>query len=73
MLYSFGDYTLDAKPYELRQAGRLVPIEPRILDVLTYLVQHAGRTVTMEELKEQLYPNQFGTGDRLTKAVATAS
>jgi hypothetical protein len=39
MLYSFGDYTLDAEHYELRQAGRLVPVEPRVLDVLTYLVQ----------------------------------
>jgi DNA-binding winged helix-turn-helix (wHTH) protein len=72
MLYSFGDYTLDAEHYELRQAGRLMSIEPRIFDVLAYLVRHAGRTVTTEELKEQLYPNQFGTDDRLTNAVAQA-
>jgi DNA-binding winged helix-turn-helix (wHTH) protein len=72
MLYSFGDYTLDAEHYELRQVGRLVAVEPRILNVLTYLVQHAGRTVTTEELKEQLYPHQFGTDDRLTNAVAQA-
>ena len=72
MLYSFDDYTLDADHYELRQAGRLVPIEPRVLDVLSYLVQHPGRTVTTEELKEQLYPHQVGTDDRLTNAVAQA-
>ena len=70
MLYSFGDYTLDAEHYELRQAGRLVTVEPRILNVLAYLVLHAGHTVTTEELKEQLYPNQFGTDARLTNAVA---
>jgi DNA-binding winged helix-turn-helix (wHTH) protein len=72
MLYSFDDYTLDAEHYELRQAGRLLPIEPRVLDVLAYLVQHPGRTVTTEELKEHLYPHQVGTDDRLTNAVAQA-
>jgi DNA-binding winged helix-turn-helix (wHTH) protein/class 3 adenylate cyclase len=72
MLYSFDDYTLDAEHYELRQAGRLVPVEPRVLDVLAYLVQHPGRTVTTEELKEHLYPHQVGTDDRLTNAVAQA-
>jgi hypothetical protein len=46
MLYSFDDYTLDAGHYEPRQAGRLVPLEPRVLDVLACLVQHPGRTVT---------------------------
>jgi class 3 adenylate cyclase/DNA-binding winged helix-turn-helix (wHTH) protein len=72
MLYGFGDYTLDAQHYELRWAGKLVPVEPRVLDLLAYLVQHPGRTVTTEELKEQLYPHQVGTDDRLTNAVAQA-
>jgi class 3 adenylate cyclase/DNA-binding winged helix-turn-helix (wHTH) protein/predicted ATPase len=72
MLYSFGDYTLDAEHYELRQAGRLVPVEPRVLDVLAYLVQHPDRTVTTEELLAHLYPKQFAPVDRLTNAVAQA-
>ena len=42
MLYSFDDYTLDAEHYELRQAGRLVRLEPQVFNVLAYLVQHAG-------------------------------
>src|SRR5262249_34536736 len=57
---------------ELRQAGRLIQLEPRVFDLLAYLVQHPGRTVTPEELLEQLYPNQFAPVDRLTNAVAQA-
>ena len=56
MLYSFDDYTLDAEHYELRQAGRLVRLEPQVFNVLAYLVQHPGRTVTKEELEEQYGP-----------------
>ena len=61
-----------SRHYELRQAGRLVQLEPRVFDLLAYLVQHPGRTVTTEELLEQLYPNQFAPVDRLTNAVAQA-
>jgi class 3 adenylate cyclase/predicted ATPase/DNA-binding winged helix-turn-helix (wHTH) protein len=72
MLYVFGDYSLDPTHYELRQAGRLVPIEPRVFEVLAYLVQHAGQTVTTEELLAQLYPQQFAPVERLTNAVTHA-
>src|SRR5207249_9298754 len=73
MLYTFGTYTLDLANYELRQAGRLVQLETRIFNLLAYLVQHPGRTVTTEELLEQLYPNQSVVPDnRLTNAVAQA-
>jgi DNA-binding winged helix-turn-helix (wHTH) protein len=54
MLYSFDDDTLAAEHYELRQAGRLVRLAPRVFNLLAYLVQHRGRVVTNEELKEQL-------------------
>jgi class 3 adenylate cyclase/predicted ATPase len=72
MPYVFGDYILDPEHYELRQAGTPVPLEPRVFDLLTYLVQHPGRTVTIEELLEQLYPNQFAPVERLTNCVAQA-
>ena len=72
MLYAFDTYTLDLAQYELRQAGRLISLEPRVFDLLAYLVRHPGRIVTTEELLEQLYPNQFAPVDRLTNAVAQA-
>ena len=71
MLYTFGDhYTLDPAGYELRQHGRLVRLEPRVFDVLAYLVQHPDRTVTKEELVAQLWPEPFVADDALTKCVA---
>ena len=71
MLYSFDDYTLDAEHYELRQAGRLVRLEPQVFNVLAYLVQHPGRTVTKEELEEHVWPDSQSVGrSSLAKAVA---
>src|SRR5438132_8112122 len=73
MLYTFGDhYTLDSVCYELRQHGRLVRLEPRVFDLLAYLVQSPDRTVPKEELVEQLWPQQFVADDSLTTCVAQA-
>ena len=67
MLYTFGDhYTLDPAGYELRQHGRLVRLEPRVFDVVAYLVQHPDRIVPKEELLEQLWPQQFVADNSLT-------
>ena len=73
MLYTFGDhYTLDPVCYELRQHERLVRLEPRVFDLLAYLVQAPDRTVTKEELVEHLWPQQFVADDSLTNCVAQA-
>jgi DNA-binding winged helix-turn-helix (wHTH) protein len=72
MLYAFGDYTLDAVHYELRRAEGLVPVAPRAFDLLAYLVQHAGQTVSKEELFAQLWAAQFVTDSALTYCVTEA-
>ena len=73
MRYVFGDYTLDAAHYELHRAGTLVRLEPRVFNLLAYLVQHPGRTVTKEELREQLWPDRpYMSDDPLANCVAQA-
>jgi class 3 adenylate cyclase/DNA-binding winged helix-turn-helix (wHTH) protein/tetratricopeptide (TPR) repeat protein len=73
MRYVFGDYALDAEHYELHRAGTLVRLEPRVFNLLAYLVQHPGRTVTKAELRAQLWPDQpFMSDDPLANCVAQA-
>jgi DNA-binding winged helix-turn-helix (wHTH) protein len=54
MDYQFGDYTLDTERYELRRAGIVVKLRPKVLDVLAYLIAHRERLVSKQELLEQL-------------------
>jgi DNA-binding winged helix-turn-helix (wHTH) protein/class 3 adenylate cyclase len=56
MIYSFGDYKLDTTLYELRVAGQPSKLEPRVFNVLAYLVQHRTHVVTREELLDHLWP-----------------
>ena len=59
MDYQFGDYTLDTERYELRRAGIVVKLRPKVLEVLAYLITHRERLVSKQELLEQLWPQQF--------------
>jgi DNA-binding response OmpR family regulator len=73
MHYGFGDYTFYVEYYELRWAGSLIRPEPRVFNLLAYFVQHPGRMVTKEEIREQLRPNQpFMSDDPLTNCVMQA-
>jgi DNA-binding winged helix-turn-helix (wHTH) protein len=59
MMYLFDDYTLHTELYELRYAGAPCPLEPQVLDILLYLIQHRDRVVTREELLEHVWPERF--------------
>jgi DNA-binding winged helix-turn-helix (wHTH) protein len=59
MRYMFGDFMLDTERYELHRSGTLVNMQPKVFDVLTYLLEHRERVVSKEELLEQFWPGQF--------------
>jgi len=56
MIYTFGNYELDTTLYELRAAGAPCPLEPRVFNVLAYLVQHRAHVVTREALLDDVWP-----------------
>jgi len=49
-IYRFGDCTIDASARELRNAGALATLSPKVFDVLVYLVEHRERAVGRDEL-----------------------
>jgi DNA-binding response OmpR family regulator len=69
MIYRFGNYELDAQRCELRCAGHLVAIEPKVFEVLAYLIAHRDRVVTKEELLEHCWPDTFVSEAALTRCL----
>ena len=47
---TFGTCALNLASAQLTRDGRVVPLTPKAYDVLRYLVEHAGRLVTKQEL-----------------------
>lgn len=46
----FGPFQLEANPLRLLRGGEMVPLAPRLLTLLHYFVQHAGRVIEKDEL-----------------------
>jgi predicted ATPase/class 3 adenylate cyclase/DNA-binding winged helix-turn-helix (wHTH) protein len=57
-IYIFGECQLDTRFYELRYAGKPLELEPKVFDVLLYLIEHRDRVLSSEELIERLWPGQ---------------
>jgi adenylate cyclase len=71
-MFQFEGYTLDAARSSLRTADREVQLRPKSFDVLRYLVEHADRLVTKEELIKAIWPNVVATDESLTHCVSEA-
>lgn len=61
MTYAFGEFVLDLQLFQLRRGDEVVPLEPKVFDVLRYLVEHHDRVATKRELLDALWPNEVVT------------
>ena len=71
-VYRFGLYEIDEHLYQLRHAGTRVVVEPKVFDLLAYLMQHRYRVVSKEELLSTLWPAQIVTESSLTHCITKA-
>jgi TolB-like protein/class 3 adenylate cyclase len=63
----FRNFELDTAHFELREAGKRVPVEPQVFDLLVFLARNNHRTVTKEEIFSAIW------GDRIVSDAALSS
>ncbi len=71
-MFQFEGYTLDVARSSLRTADRDVELRPKSFEVLSYLVENAGRLVTKEELIEAIWPDVIASDQVLAHCVSEA-
>jgi len=69
--FEFGPFQLDEPGRILRLAEREVPLQPRVFDLLAYLVRNRERVVSKEELLDHLWPSVTVTENSLQRAVSS--
>jgi DNA-binding winged helix-turn-helix (wHTH) protein len=69
--FEFGPFQLDEPGRVLRLAEREVPLQPRVFDLLVYLVHSRARVVSKDELLDALWPGVTVTDNSLQRAVST--
>jgi DNA-binding winged helix-turn-helix (wHTH) protein len=65
----FGEYTLDLERFELRRHDRTLAVQPKIFELLAYLVRHRDRVVTRAELFSHVWPGVVVGQSSLNRAV----
>jgi len=69
---SFGEYQLDTEARSLQRSGQAVHVEPKVFDLLAYLIKHRKRVASPDELLEALWPEAHVSPAALSAAVSKA-
>lgn len=69
MKYLFDSFVLDTAARELSDNGSPVPIEPRVFELLLYLVENRDRMVSKDELIEAVWQGRFISEAAMSSAV----
>ena len=72
MLYLFEDYVLDTDRRELRRRSALVPIEPRVFDLLAYAIENRERVVSKDDLIAAVWDGRIVSDSALTTRLNAA-
>ena len=64
-----GDLTVVPSLNLLVRGGERIRVEPRLMDILTYLIERAGEVISKQELMERVWNDRHVTDDVLTVSI----
>src|SRR5262245_643023 len=68
--YEFGRFRLKIAERVLLREGELVPLTPKVFDILVTLVEHGGQVVAKDDLMKRVWPNTFVEEGNLTQNIS---
>ncbi len=72
MRYVFDTFVIDAAKRELIAAGTPLRVEPKVLDLLLYLIECRDRVVSKDELVNAVWQGRFISDAAISSSVAAA-
>jgi len=70
MRLRFGDCVLDLRARQLERHGKVVPLEPKVYELLAVLIERRPGVITNNELDELLWPKVYVARTSLTRLVS---
>ncbi len=69
-IYRFDDVQVDLRNFRVLKAGKALPLEPKALNVLVFLIEQRGRLVEKRELMDAVWGDTAVTENVLSRAIA---
>lgn len=67
--FQVGDWLVDPAAGQITRGGRAVKLEPKVMEVLSYLALRPGELVTREELERDVWKGAVIGYDSITTAM----
>lgn len=68
--YEFGRFRVNVAERVLLRDGEIVPLTPKVFDILLTLVENRGQVVSKEELMKRVWPDTFVEEGNLTQNIS---
>ena len=72
MLYLFDHFEIDTEKFELRENGRIKPIEPLVFDLLCFFAQNPNRVIDKNQLIETVWQGRIISDATLSSCIKSA-
>lgn len=72
VIYRFNKIEIDLNQFEIREQGKPIPVEPKVFDLIVYLIKHRARIVSRDELFEQVWDGREVSDTSLSNHIKTA-
>jgi TolB-like protein/tetratricopeptide (TPR) repeat protein len=69
--YEFGPFRVDPRERRLLRNGEVVPLTPKVFDVLLALVQSGGHIMTRDEIMKLVWPDATVEDGNITRNIST--
>ena len=68
MIYQLGNIQIDTTQFKVMAAGRAISVEPKVFDLIIYLITHRDVVITRDELFSQIWKGRAVSDTTLTKS-----
>ena len=72
MIYRFGQFQLNQDKREIRSDKATLKVEPKVFDLILFLIENKDRVVSKDELIDMLWGGRFVSDAAVSSAVAAA-
>ena len=69
MIYQFGEFEIDTRNYQLSNKGKVIDVEPKVFDLLSYLVINRSKLITRDELFANIWKGQVVSDTSLSNQI----
>lgn len=70
--YQVGEFLVDTARYRISRGATVVPVEPKVFDLLVFLIRHRDRVLTREELFQAVWDGREVSDATLSNHVKNA-